>query len=501
MMRHALVALVCALVLVARSVGAHEGHGTSGTPDARAPEITSPGGGMRVAESETHELVLKHETLEPGHSAHLHFYLSDWASNRPIEGATLEAHPGPDSTLTAKAVGPGVFELDCVFRERGYAKLDVVVRRGASVDLLSFDSLAVGVEEEHGDHDHDAVTASARGDGDSHGGRAGGLPGWLLPVAVGVLVAIALGFLVVSRSTRRSRGRGTALVVPFAALAVLGFASETARAQSPSGAARYMAKEAQFLLGLVTEPARTENVPESRTAFGTVVADPASVADIVAPQAGKLVGSRAWRVGDRIARGQEFGELLVVDALPVRAPIGGSIASVHAVPGQTVAAGQVLARVVRLDRVRVEIPLYGDALEFGLRAVRADLRVSALPDRVFAARIEGLAPEASAGGGPAVPLILSVSSTGGFLRPGMVVEAALHGRIASRRVTVPASAMVRTEQGPVVFVKTGAETFELRPVTPGARSGSRVAIEKGVEEGERVVVTEAFPLLSAAAPR
>ena len=86
-------------------------------------------------------------------------------------------------------------------------------------------------------------------------------------------------------------------------------------------------------------------------------------------------------------------------------------------------------------------------------------------------------------------------------RPGMVVEAALHGRGASPRVTVPASAIVRTEQGPVVFVKTGAETFALRPVTQGARTGSRIAIEKGVQEGERVVVTEAFPLLSAAAPR
>jgi len=257
-----------------------------------------------------------------------------------------------------------------------------------------------------------------------------------------------------------------------------------------------MAKEAQFDLGLRTVVARVDSLAETRRAFGTVVADPAAGADVVAPQNGKFVGRRTWRIGDRIARGQALGAVLVIDELPVRAPLSGTIAAVSVVPGQTVTAGQVVARIVNLDRVRVEVALYGDALAAATRARSAVVRLPALPGRTFAARSEGLAPAAT--GGPSVPLVLSVANAGDLLRPGMVVEAELTLPGATPAIVVPTAAVLQTERGPAVFVKVAPEAFALRPVTLAGSAGDRVGIQSGIAAGERVVISAMSPLLSTA---
>jgi multidrug efflux pump subunit AcrA (membrane-fusion protein) len=54
---------------------------------------------------------------------------------------------------------------------------------------------------------------------------------------------------------------------------------------------------------------------------------------------------------------------------------------------------------------------------------------------------------------------------------------------------VPESAVLRGDGAPLVFVKTGPETFEARPVRVGARAGGSTEILAGLTAGERVVST------------
>ena len=49
---------------------------------------------------------------------------------------------------------------------------------------------------------------------------------------------------------------------------------------------------------------------------------------------------------------------------------------------------------------------------------------------------------------------------------------------------------------PVVFVRSGPDLFEVRPVTLGARHGGRVEIARGLAADEPVVVTGGFALKS-----
>jgi multidrug efflux system membrane fusion protein len=53
---------------------------------------------------------------------------------------------------------------------------------------------------------------------------------------------------------------------------------------------------------------------------------------------------------------------------------------------------------------------------------------------------------------------------------------------------VPAAAMQRGAQGPFVYVVKDDSTVTVRPIKPGPTEGDRVAVEAGLQPGERVVV-------------
>ncbi len=494
--------LVAMLLGAAAAVRAHEGH-VHPEEAAVASPVSPDAGAPRTATSELHELLVRSEPATGDAPVHVHLLLADATTNEPIVGATLEVTPaGSDSAWSATAIAPGIYEAAIPDPTR---RLDVLVRHDDSLDLLTIDSATP-----------EATVAPAV----ETGLRSPRLPAWGW---IGLVLAGLAALFLLQR--RRGTRRATTLLV-LAGLGLAALDSSIARAHEgelhgdekevttggktgdrltgsgsvPAGA-RYVAKEAQFEIGLRTDVVRAETLAPTRSAFGTVVADPAASASVIAPQTGRFIAGRTWHPGDRVGRGQSLGAVLVVDELPVRAPLGGTIATIEVVAGQTVAAGQVIATIVDLSRVRVDLPLYGEALSAGLAARTARVRLAALPDRDFVARVEGLAP-ATTGGGPGAPLTLSVANLGGILRPGMVVEVTLELPGALPALTVPAAAIVHTEQGPAVFVKLAPEAFALRTVTLGARSGGRVAITRGVAAGDKVVVAGLAPLLATAeAPR
>jgi multidrug efflux system membrane fusion protein len=54
--------------------------------------------------------------------------------------------------------------------------------------------------------------------------------------------------------------------------------------------------------------------------------------------------------------------------------------------------------------------------------------------------------------------------------------------------TVSSAAMQRGAQGPFVYVVKDDGTISVRPVKPGPVEGERLAIDSGIQPGERVVV-------------
>jgi cobalt-zinc-cadmium efflux system membrane fusion protein len=73
------------------------------------------------------------------------------------------------------------------------------------------------------------------------------------------------------------------------------------------------------------------------------------------------------------------------------------------------------------------------------------------------------------------------------LRPGMFAKVSFYTP-AQRMPVVPTSALMLKDDANQVFVETSPWTFEARNVDVGFQQGDNVALTKGVEPGDRVVV-------------
>lgn len=82
---------------------------------------------------------------------------------------------------------------------------------------------------------------------------------------------------------------------------------------------------------------------------------------------------------------------------------------------------------------------------------------------------------------------------------GLGLAAHVYVGAPSERIAVPKTAIVDDGGRPVVYVQTGGESFQRRPVETGSRDGDRIEIVSGLEVGERVVTNGAYDVKLAAA--
>ena len=78
-----------------------------------------------------------------------------------------------------------------------------------------------------------------------------------------------------------------------------------------------------------------------------------------------------------------------------------------------------------------------------------------------------------------------------ILRPDMFVDVEMPVQLPAA-VTVPADAVLDAGRQNIVYVDRGNGTFEPRPVETGWRFGDLVAITKGLDPGEHIVVSGTF---------
>ncbi|MEL7186275.1 MAG: efflux RND transporter periplasmic adaptor subunit [Pseudomonadota bacterium] len=78
------------------------------------------------------------------------------------------------------------------------------------------------------------------------------------------------------------------------------------------------------------------------------------------------------------------------------------------------------------------------------------------------------------------------------LRPNMFATVTINGRNTGDIVHVPRQAIIRGAGSNRVVVDLGEGRFESRPVLVGVESGDRVAIRRGLQEGERIVTSAQF---------
>ena len=210
-------------------------------------------------------------------------------------------------------------------------------------------------------------------------------------------------------------------------------------------------------------------------------------ADMVAAARRRL---EYWDVTDeQIDAIEQSGE--VRKALTLVAPAGGIVLDKDVLQGQRVREGQRLYRIADITEVWVEGDVFEQDLQFVYVGQRAHIEVSAYPGEHLMGRVSFVYPtmdETSRTNRVRV----TVPNPGLRLKPGMFATIFLDATIGADALTVPLDAVIVTGERNVVFVRQSPGMLTPRAVVLGARSGDRVQILSGLDEGETVVAAANF---------
>ena len=260
--------------------------------------------------------------------------------------------------------------------------------------------------------------------------------------------------------------------------------ADAAEARAAVEAARAEQARAERLLAERAVPAR--RVEDARRA--TLVAE----ARLKAAEARLAQRDETLRTGGGAASGNAFA---------LRAPIAGRLAEVMATLGAAYDEGTPLFRIVRTDRVELEVQVPAADVARARQAAGLALEIPGLaqpltlePHHVHDAGVIDPATRA-------LPLQMEIENPGEQLLVGQIGTAILYSRNRARGPAVPAAAVLMEAGRPYVFVQIGGEQFGRRFIDIASRDGDLVGIRSGVTLGERVVTRGAYEVQLAAAAK
>ncbi len=201
--------------------------------------------------------------------------------------------------------------------------------------------------------------------------------------------------------------------------------------------------------------------------------------------------AEAASLGQRLAA--VSGSVSAVEVLT--APVSGLIAAAHAMAGQVVNAGDVLFEIVDPARLVVQASAFDTALLGNIDSATA----SPAAGTTVALRFVGAGRALQEG---AIPLQFSTVPGKGAatlaipLAIGQPVKVYIQTKETVPGFALPTGAVVKNPGNQdIVWVHTGAEMFEARPVRMVALDGARVSVVHGLKAGDRVV-TQGAPLVN-----
>ena len=273
---------------------AHDGedHGEAKTTATKSVTYFSS-----EASSALYELLAKYSPIKTGEASVIKLYVSNFNSNLPVDSASIQVtvSGNPNIKLTVSKREKGIYEIKGIFPERKAYNLTVNINSVFGPDLMLLSGIEVGKELPVAE-----TTAVHK--------SAWYSSGWFLGI-LGFLAGMVIMFFALKKSNRKVTA--TIFIFIFLIPSTIyntAFAhgddehGEGGKAGTISNTFSVL-KEQQFLFGIETTKMITGNFNQSTQALGTVVASPQGNAVIQSPQTGKLISIRV-NPGQSVAAGQ-----------------------------------------------------------------------------------------------------------------------------------------------------------------------------------------------------
>ena len=184
----------------------------------------------------------------------------------------------------------------------------------------------------------------------------------------------------------------------------------------------------------------------------------------------------------------------------ITAPIGGVVAELMVREGMTVSPGATLFRINGLGTVwaNAEVPESQSAL---LRpGAKVQARSPAVPGVTFEGKVQAILPDVNAAT-RTLKARVELANPGVRLVPGMFVQMQFMDTRADKSLLIPTEAVIQTGKRTVVMLAEENGRFRPVEVEIGIEAGGQTEVKRGLQAGQRVVVSSQFLIDSEASLR
>jgi cobalt-zinc-cadmium efflux system membrane fusion protein len=183
------------------------------------------------------------------------------------------------------------------------------------------------------------------------------------------------------------------------------------------------------------------------------------------------------------------------DLIPILAPSAGVVLTRSITPGTVVTPSTDLFTVSDLSSLWAMAEVSEEYLGKLRVGMPVRVYVQAYPSQAFLGRI-GKLGELLDPGTRTIKVRIELRNMQGKLKPEMYADAEIELGRGGTALMLPADAVQDLRGEPVVFVKTGDDKFDMRPIQTGRTIGTNIEVTSGLRAGDAVVTQSAFILKS-----
>lgn len=504
------------------------------------------------AVSTMYEVVLRYEPIEPNVPAHFKLFISDYETNKPVDKAVIKLSSPEDESLKfdVKQLEPGIYEVHGQFPARKIYSLSVAINSILGPDLLLIQNIEIGKVI----HSIDQVPEVSILDQSWFLILIGFLSALIVVFLFSklksnkskttlLLMLFIFDTTPVPTTILHAHNGEDHTKEPVITAAITSDTFE-------------VPKETQFLFDIWTKKLSINDFTGSTELFGTIIPSSSGQALLSSPQNGKIT-SLLVQVGQRVIKGQkiavieqsidaasqvtllaeknninveydaakkEFDRLSGIEdiaskrevseaearfkrakanralfnsntgrSITLKSPIDGVLGNFSYSIGSAVAANETLFTVTNLSKVYVEAQVFdkdGEKIQAGVKYT-----VQCTNDKHKTAEVKLIALAQNMNStNQSQRVLFEMENVNDAFKIGEFVTINAYEPTSAKQLAVPKSAITQIDGKSVVFIKDDAEMYRMAYVVLGEENGVYSVVEKGVAEGERIVINGSYAL-------
>jgi len=506
--------------------------------------------------SDKYELLLKYTTIAPGKEGLLRLFVSNYNTNQPVDSATLDLSVSGNSNikLSASRLDNGIYEIRGIFPEKKNYNIAININSLLGADLLLFKDIAIGKElivepaiETVHDHWYENSWLYA-----TIGLLAGLFFMFLImkkrnrKITSALLILLCLipsaGYYKVQAHEghdepgSKTGNLSSAFIVEKESQFLFNILTENVSINnlnqsvevlgtivpSPKGRAVIQTPQTGKIVSLrvnvgqrvsagqvlavveqqVDAGTQIDIISQKNTVDGEYnaakaqyerlksIEDIAAKKDVTEAKARYETATRNKRLFDASAS-KNMGNTRMVT---LTAPISGIVGTFNYAIGAVLNSGETLFDITNLDKVYLEAQVFSsnnDPLK-NLQKVTTSSNIQGDTSQYLLKMLSSA--QSVSEDNQAQRVIFEIVRPNGQFKIGENVNVRLFTKDIIRQLLVPAQAITEVNGKPAVFIKDNAQQYSISYISKGESNDQRVAILKGVEQGERVVVTNVYPI-------